>query len=397
MLINSIAQYITRDKLKGAAKKRKKKPSLAVAVAGGVPPEAQITNYNPQTTNADTETAGISQNVNADAGTVGRGLAPAVVGGGPSGAPQISASQLQSAPQGPPRPQPLISSGDKAGRRASPRATQRAAKVIIWAAAVLVLAVLIAIIVYLLIMGVPELTWEFLTQNPRDMGREGGVAATIVSTFVVTGLALLISIPFGIGSAFYLAEYTKENIWTRVIRFSVESLAGIPSIVYGLFGFIIFVSAFGFSALSGGLTLAIMVLPTVIRTSEEAIKTVPNSYRETSFSLGASKWQTVLYAVFPTALRGIVNGVILGIGRCVAETAAVILTAGSALRMRTMASHFFILADEGISMEKAYGTAALLIILILIINVGFNALLNRFVGRDARATKKGKKRLLKAG
>ena len=139
--------------------------------------------------------------------------------------------------------------------------------------------------------------------------------------------------------------------------------------------------------------MAIMVLPTVIRTSEEAIKTVPNSYRETSFSLGASKWQTVAFAVFPTALRGIVNGIILGIGRCIAESAAMLLTVGA---LRTMASHFAFLASEYI-MDPAYGTAAFMIIVILIINVGFNALLNRFVGREARIIKKSKKRLLKAG
>ena len=266
----------------------------------------------------------------------------------------------------------------------SPRTGGRIAKVVIWAAGILVLAVLAAIILYILIMGLPKVITnpKFLIENPREAGNAGGIASTIGGTFAVTSVAVLLAIPFGIGTAFYLAEYTSENAFTRVIRFSVESLAGIPSIVYGLFGFIVFVSAFGWSVLSGGLTLAIMILPTIIRTSEEAIKTVPVTYRETSFSLGATKWQTVSKVVFPSAMRGIVNGVILGIGRCVAETAAVMLTAGSA----TMATHFYYLLTEGRAMEhamdNAYGTAAVLIIFILIINVGANALVNRFVAKN---------------
>jgi len=145
----------------------------------------------------------------------------------------------------------------------------------------------------------------------------------------------------------------------------------------------------GWSILSGGLTLAFMILPTLIRTAEEAIRTVPQTYREVSFSLGATKWQTIARAVFPSAMRGIANGVILSVGRCIAETAAVMLTAGSVLRMpislfsrtRTMAVHFYVMATEGISMRAAYGTAALLVILIFLINVVANALVNRFVAK----------------
>ena len=264
------------------------------------------------------------------------------------------------------------------------RTSEKIAKIIIWTAAVLVLAVLAFIIIYILIKGLSVINWDFLTQAPKSMGREGGIASTIVNTLLLTAVAIAIAMPFGIGTAFYLAEYTKENIVTKIIRFSAESLAGIPSIVYGLFGFIFFVTYLnlGLSVLSGGLTLAIMILPTIIRTSEEAIITVPKSYREVSFSLGATKWQTISRVVFPSALRGIANGIILSVGRCVAETAAVILTASSALRSRTMAVHFYILAREGISMEKAYGTAALLIILIFIINIGANALVNKFMAKN---------------
>jgi phosphate transport system permease protein len=275
--------------------------------------------------------------------------------------------------------------------RISAKTTERIAQVVIWGAAILVLVVLCAIVLYILYKGLPVISWEFLTENPRNMGREGGIFSTIIGTLMVVVVAIAIAVPFGIGTAFYLAEYTKEGIVTRFIRFSAESLAGIPSIVYGLFGFLFFVVYLdlGWSVLSGGLTLAVMILPTIIRTTEEAVITVPNSYRETSFSLGGTKWQTITRAVFPTALPGIANGIILGIGRCIAETAAVILTAGSTLRIpsslgsptRTMAVHFYILAREAISMQNAYGTAALLIILIFIINVGVNTLINRTVAK----------------
>ena len=279
----------------------------------------------------------------------------------------------------------------------SPRTGQKIAKTVIWAAAVLVLATLAFVIIYILVKGVPMISFEFLTQIPRNMGKEGGISSTIAGTLLVTAAAVLIAAPFGIGTAFYLAEYTRENIVTKIIRFCANSLAGIPSIVYGLFGFIFFVQymGLGWSVLSGALTLAVMILPTLIRTAEEAIRTVPESYREVSFSLGATKWQTIAKVVFPSALRGIANGLILSVGRCVAETAAVVLTAGSALGMpdsiwsptRTMAVHFYILAREGISMENAYGTAALLIILIFIINVAANMLINRLVSKNNKTTK----------
>ena len=274
----------------------------------------------------------------------------------------------------------------------NPKKSEKMAKILIWLAAIFVLGVLLFIILYILVKGLPIINWQFLTDIPRSMGRSGGISSTIVGTFLVTALAIVIVIPFGIGTAFYLAEYTRENIVTRIIRFSAESLAGIPSIVYGLFGFIFFVIylKLEWSILAGGLTLAFMILPTVIRTSEEAILAVPEMYREASFALSATKWQTISKVVFPAALLGIVNGVILSIGRCVAETAAVILTAGSALTMpssvfspaRTMAVHFYILASEGISMDNAYGTAALLIILILFINVVANTLVNRFMAKN---------------
>jgi len=273
-----------------------------------------------------------------------------------------------------------------------PKQSQMIAKTIIWITSIVVVTLLFFIIGYILFKGVPTLSWQFLTESPKNMGRSGGILPTIISTLMVTAVAILVATPFGVGTAFYLTEFTRETKVTRIIRFSAESLAAIPSIVYGLFGFIFFVIylKLGWSVLSGGLTMAVMILPTIIRTSEEAILAVPVKYREVSYSLGGTKWQTIVGAVLPSAFPGITTGIILGIGRCVAETAAVILTAGSALRMpdslfspaRTMAVHFYILAREGISMERAYGTASLLILIILLINVVANMIVNKFVAKS---------------
>jgi phosphate transport system permease protein len=271
------------------------------------------------------------------------------------------------------------------------RNNQRIAKVLIWAAAFGVILVMLAIIIYVLGRGLPVVNWDFLTQQPTDAGRAGGISSAIVGTLAVTLVAILVATPLGVGTAFYLTEYARETTVTKIIRFSAECLAGVPSIVYGLFGFIVFViyMKLGWSIISGGLTLAIMVLPTIIRTTEEAIRAVPKIYREVSFSLGGSRWQTITRAVVPSALPGITTGIILSIGRCVGETAAVILTAGSSLRMptsplaptRTMAVHFYILAREGISIDIAYGTAALLIITVLIIDIVANILVKVFVAK----------------
>ncbi|MGA2533072.1 MAG: phosphate ABC transporter permease PstA [Candidatus Aminicenantales bacterium] len=270
-----------------------------------------------------------------------------------------------------------------------PRLSQRIARVLLWAMTVLTVAVLVFIIFFILRKGLPAVNIDFLTKNPVDMGRGGGIFSTVIGTIVLTALAIVIATPLGVGTAIYLTEYTWENTLTRVIRFGAECLAGIPSIIFGLFGFILFVTklGFGWSILSGGLTLAFMILPTIIRTSEEAIKSVPASYRQVSFSLGGTKWQTVTRVVLPSALPGIMTGIILSVGRSIGETAAVIFTAGSALRIptslfsssRTMSVHFYILAREGISMSKAYGTAAILIIAILAVNIATYFLMNRFI------------------
>lgn len=273
--------------------------------------------------------------------------------------------------------------------RFSPRQEQRIVRWLLFSLTALSLFILAFIIFFILQHGVPVLSWKFLTQNPIEMGKEGGIFSTIIGTIALIFLAVVIATPLGVGTAIFLTEYTIEGRLTRIIRFGSECLAGIPSIIFGLFGFILFVTKlkFGWSILSGSLTLAFMILPTIIRTSEEAIKFVPQAYREVSFSLGSTKWQTVSRVVLPSALPGIATGVILSIGRSIGETAAVIFTAGSALRLptslfsstRTMSVHFYILAREGISLSKAYGTAAILIISILLINVVTYYLMNRFL------------------
>jgi phosphate transport system permease protein len=271
---------------------------------------------------------------------------------------------------------------------------QRFAFASIWTAAMLTMVLLTLIVGIIMVRGLPSVTWEFLTGTPEDLGREGGILPTILGTVALGLVALLIATPLGIGSAIYLTEYTHTSRLTRAIRFGTESLAGVPSIIFGLFGFIFFVNylQMGWSILAGGLTLALMVLPTIIRTAEEAIMTVPQAYRDVSYSLGATRWEMVTTAVLPSALPGIVTGVILSFGRAVSETAAVIFTAGTALNLpvspfspvRTMAVHFYILAVEGISLEKAYATGAVLIITILLINIGANMLVNRVIAKRGK-------------
>lgn len=271
----------------------------------------------------------------------------------------------------------------------NPRREQKIAGAVLGFFVLVTVFILLFIVVFILRKGLPVLGWSFLATNPVDMGRGGGIFSTIIGTLVLTLAAILIATPLGVGTAIYLTEYTWENRVTRIIRFGAECLAGIPSIIFGLFGFILFVTklGFGWSILSGSLTLSFMLLPTIIRTSEEAIRSVPGSFREVSFSLGSTKWQMVTKVVLPSAVPGIVTGIILSVGRAIGETAAVIFTAGSALRLptslfsssRTMAVHFYILAREGISLDNAYGTAAVLIIAILLINILTYYLMHKYI------------------
>ncbi len=239
--------------------------------------------------------------------------------------------------------------------------------------------ILVIIVFIIFVKGISNCGLSFMLTYPEDMGRHGGIFPAIIGTLFLVALSILFATPLGIGTAIYLTEYTKESRFTSIIRFGVESLAGIPSIIYGLFGFIFFVIklGMGWSLLAGAFTMTIMILPTIIRTSEEAIKAVPKNLRIVSHSLGATKWETTVKVVLPSAAPGILTGIMLSIGRAVGETAAVIFTMGSSLRLptslmdsgRTMAVHFYILAREGISMEKAYATALVLVVSILAINI----------------------------
>ncbi|MFH0800293.1 MAG: phosphate ABC transporter permease PstA [Pseudomonadota bacterium] len=276
----------------------------------------------------------------------------------------------------------------------SPSTAQKIAKVMLTLACALAICVLISVIGFVLVNGFEHISYSFLTEPILDMGRAGGILPAIAGTVFIVIVAIGIAAPLGIASAIYLAEYTKEGKVTQTIRFGINCLAGVPSIIFGLFGFILFVVilGFGWSILSGGLSLAAMVLPTIIRTAEEALRSVPRQYRDVAASLGATRWQVVTKSVLPCALPGILTGVILGIGRSIEETAVVIFTAGSAIQMpksifdsaRTMAVHFYILAREGVSNDNAYATAAILIFTILIINVSAYTLMHRLMrGRRA--------------
>ncbi|HOZ45680.1 MAG TPA: phosphate ABC transporter permease PstA [Candidatus Hydrogenedentes bacterium] len=279
-------------------------------------------------------------------------------------------------------------------RKLSPALVQRIAVAILWILALVTIGALVFIIFYILAHGLPHITWEFLTKSPQSMGRKGGVFPMMIGTILVAGLAVAIAGPIGVATAIYLTEYTREGRWTAVIRFGADCLAGIPSIIFGLFGFVFFsiTLRMGLSVISGALTLALMVLPTIIRTTEEAIRAVPYAYREVSYGLGSTRWQMVTKVLLPSALPGIGTGVVLSLGRSISETAAVMLTAGSALRLphslfdssRTLALHFYILSREGLSMPNAYATASVLIVAILMLNAFAYWLMRRFMRRPGR-------------
>jgi len=245
-------------------------------------------------------------------------------------------------------------------------------------AAFIVLAILVIILGYIIVNGLPALSWEFLTQPPKDLGRAGGIAPAIVGTLYLVAGAILIALPLGVGAAIYLVEYTREGRITRLIRNGVDLLNGTPSIVFGLFGFafIVLYLTVGVSLLAGQITLALMILPTVIRTTEESLKNIPQSLREGSLALGATRWQTISKVVIPPAVPGIVTGAILCIGRAAGETAPIMFTAvvfstrflpDSVFEpVMALPYHLFILATNvpGASTNQ-YGTALVLLILVV--------------------------------
>ena len=250
-------------------------------------------------------------------------------------------------------------------------------RIIVDLAAAITVFVLIAVVGYILVKGIPNLNlsmfaWKYTTDNVSMM-------PAIINTLSVTAVALLIAVPFGIFSAIYLVEYAKRgNKLVNLIRLTTETLSGIPSIVYGLFGYLMFVVAlkWSYSIMAGTLTLAIMILPLIMRTTEEALKAVPDSFREGSFGLGAGKLRTVFRIVLPSAVPGILAGVILGVGRIVGETAALIYTAGTVTGVasglfssgRTLSVHMYALLSEGLYTNQAYATAVVLLIVVIIIN-----------------------------
>lgn len=259
---------------------------------------------------------------------------------------------------------------------------------------------MVLVIGYVLVRGASVIDLEFLTTRPAGgISGEGGMSTTIVTTLYLVVLTIGIATPLGVCAAIYLVEYAGEaqcrSVWIRrgmeIVRACVEILAGVPSIIFGLFGFALFVTyaGFGFSLLSAGLSGACLVLPLIIRTSQEALLAVPQSYRRGSLALGATKWQTIRSVVLPAALPGIITGIVLSVGRVIAETAIFWVTLGGSYRLpknlmssgRTMALHVYYLAGETRAFDKAMGVAAVLIAAIIIINLVINVLSRRVATR----------------
>ncbi len=243
----------------------------------------------------------------------------------------------------------------------------------------------------ILVKGIPNLKPELFSLNFTTDNQS--MLPSLINTLMITALALVVAIPLGVGGAIYLAEYAKRNsVVVRIIRVTAETLSGIPSIIYGLFGMMCFVNALSFklSLLSGGLTLALMVLPLILRTTEEALLSVPDSYREGSFGLGAGKLRTVMKIVLPPAMPGILSGIVLAIGRIVGETAALLYTTGTVAKLpenilssgRTLSLHMYVLSGEGLYIGEAYATAVVLLVLVLAMN-GLSTLVSKKIGGKA--------------
>ena len=260
--------------------------------------------------------------------------------------------------------------------------------ILVLLAAVITIAALLFLLVYILVNGIPYLnadlfSWEYTSENVS-------VVPAMINTVIMAVISLIFAIPFGIGSAIYLVEYAKKgNKLVKVVRVTAETLTGIPSIVYGLFGMLFFVTAlhWRFSILAGACTLAIMVLPVILRTTEEALMAVPDSFREGSFGLGAGKLRTIFKIILPSAVPGILSGVILSIGRIVGETAALMYTAGTVADIpksvfssgRTLAVHMYVLASEGLFMKQAYATAVILVVIVIAINAASSYLARKLM------------------
>lgn len=260
----------------------------------------------------------------------------------------------------------------------------------VYAGAFFSVAVLALVVGYILIKGIPHLSpelfaWEYNSNNVSMM-------PAIINTLLMTVISLVVCVPLGIGAAIYLTEYARRGSrLVKIVRMTAETLSGIPSIIYGLFGSLFFVVALkmGLSLISGALTLSIMVLPTIMRTTEEALLAVPDSYREGSFGLGAGRLRTTFKVVLPSAVPGILSGVILSIGRIVGETAALIYTAGTVAKVpdsllgsaRTLAVHMYTISTEGLYINQSYATAVVLLLVVLGIN-GLSSFIAKRIGRS---------------
>lgn len=253
---------------------------------------------------------------------------------------------------------------------------------------VLTLSILIIILGYILINGLPALNLEFIFGQTIDSGKSGGIFPMIISSLYVTFISTIIATPLGVGAAIYIAEYSKNGKLTELIRFGAKTLASIPSIIFGLFGMSFFVKFLGlkWSILSGGLVLAIMAIPTIFQIAEVSLSSVPDTYKEGSLGLGATKWQTIYRVVLPAALPGIITGVIFGMTRAISEAAAVMYAVGSSTSIpismldpgRPLPLHLYILATEGISLPNAYGTAAVLVIIVLVMTFLTNYFVRKY-------------------
>jgi len=265
----------------------------------------------------------------------------------------------------------------------NPYRTQNIAFFFLFLATLLIVVPVGLIVAVIIQKGLPAINWQFLSDMPRQGMRAGGIFPAIVGTlYLVTG-AIIFSLPIGLLAAIYLSEYSRDNLLTRIIKLAIVNLAGVPSVVYGLFGLALFVVflKFGASILAGSLTLGIMVLPVVITTSREALESVPQSFREVSLSLGASKWQTIRRIVLPNAIPGILTGTILGLGRAAGETAPILFTVAAFYLPRLPKSifdqamalpyHLYVISTQVPNVEEKtrYGTAFVLLTLVLSVNL----------------------------
>lgn len=266
------------------------------------------------------------------------------------------------------------------------------ALIVIWLSAGITVGFLLWVMWYILSNGLSHVDWSFISSDYTTIGQDSGIFPMIVSTLYMVAASIAVAAPLGIMTAIYLTEYAKVGSrLVKVIRFCTESLAGIPSIIYGLFGmtFFVIVLGFGYSILSGALTLSILILPVIIRTTEEALMAVPQAYREASYGLGASKIYTIWRLILPSAMPGIVTAIILSVGRVIGESAPVFMTAGMVARIpesfldsgRTLTVHLYKLTQELYTVHEwnqAYGTATVLIVVVLIINLITKLIASRF-------------------